>query len=177
MNQPTLRTPAPATYRTSRGRSTPLGATPYAEGINFVLMCRHGTSVHLVIQAPDSDTVLVEIPLDPRKHRTGDLWHIHVYDLPKVFRYGWRVDGPMGGGHRFDPELILLDPSCTAIADGARWGSNGHHFNGKFTTRGTHRRSLYYRRQYEWREDVPLVTSNCCPCSSLTRTIAFSSTR
>ncbi len=71
-------------FRTSRGRSTPLGATPYADGINFVLMCRHGTKVSLVVQPVDSEDVLVEIGLDPRKHRTGDLWHIHVYDLPKV---------------------------------------------------------------------------------------------
>ncbi len=158
MKPSTLPTPTPITYRTSRGRSTPLGATPYADGINFVLMCRHGVSVHLVIQALDSDDVLVEIALDPRKHRTGDLWHIHVYDLPKVFRYGWRVDGPMGSNHRFDPELILLDPSCTAIADGTRWGGSAHHFNGRHSARGTHRRSLYFRRPYEWREDVPLVT-------------------
>jgi isoamylase len=145
-------------YRTSRGRSAPLGATPLAEGVNFCLMCRHGTSVHLVIQPTDSDTVLAEIPLDCRKNRTGDLWHIHVYDLPKVFRYGWRVDGPEGELNRYDPQLILLDPSCTAVADGTRWGCNGHHFNGTGKSRGSHRRSLYVRRHYDWREDVPLVT-------------------
>src|ERR1017187_5838817 len=146
------------TFRTSRGRSAPLGATPLAEGVNFVLMCRHGRSVHLVLQKVDSDDILAEIPLDPRKHRTGDIWHIHVYEPPKTFRYGWRVDGPMGGGHRFDPSLILLDPSCTSVADGTRWGCNGHYFNGTHDERGTHRRSLYHRRHYDWREDVPLVT-------------------
>ena len=56
------------------------------------------------------------IRLDPLKHRTGDHWHILVAGLPPVFRYGWRVDGPRGGGHRFNPELVLLDPSSTAIA-------------------------------------------------------------
>ena len=156
MKPTTLPTPAP-TFRTSRGRSTPLGATPLAEGVNFVLMCRHGTAVQLVLQPLDSDEILADIALDPRTHRTGDLWHIHVYDPPKVFRYGWRVDGPMGGGHRFDPNLILFDPSCTAIADGTHWGCNGHYFNGLRDQRGTHRRSLYRRRSYDWREDMPLV--------------------
>jgi isoamylase len=150
--------PAMHMFRTSRGRSTPVGATPLAEGVNFVLMCRHGTSVHLVIQRVDGDAVLAEIPLDPRKHRTGDLWHIHVYDPPKIFRYGWRVNGPKGGGHRFNPDLILLDPSCTSVADGPRWGCNGHYFDGSNHEPGTHRRSLYVRRSYDWREDVPLVT-------------------
>ena len=158
METSALRITAPAPYRTTRGRSTPLGATPLADGINFVLMCRHGTSVRLVIQAPDGDEVLAEIPLDPRKNRTGDLWHINVHDLPKVFRYGWCVDGPTGGGHRFDPSQVLLDPSCTAVADGTRWGCNGHHFNGTQASRGSHRRSLYFRRAYDWREDVPLTT-------------------
>ena len=55
LSSPTL---AATTFRTSRGRSTPLGATPFAEGVNFVLMCRHGTSVSLVIQQVDNDDVL-----------------------------------------------------------------------------------------------------------------------
>lgn len=149
----------PATaYRTSRGRAAPLGATPLAEGINFCLMCRHGTSVHLIILPMGADDVLAEIPLDARKNRTGDLWHIHVYDLPKIFRYGWRVDGPEGPTHRYDPDLILLDPSCTAVSDGSRWGANGHHFNPANHSPGSHRRSLYVRRSYDWREDSPLVT-------------------
>src|SRR5947199_9755527 len=91
-------TPPPNTagLRFTRGRSAPLGATPLAEGVNFVLMCRHGTSVSLVLQRVDSDEVLAEIPLDPRTHRTGDIWHIHVYDPPKVFRYRSSVKGPNG---------------------------------------------------------------------------------
>ncbi len=142
--------------RLSRGRSAPLGATPLAEGVNFVLLCRHGTSVRLVLGPAEGDGTLAEIPLDHRLNRTGDLWHVLVSGLPPTFRYGWRVDGPTGGGHRFDPNLVLLDPSCTAVSDGARWGENGHHFDG--AGRGTHRRSLFFRRPFDWREDVPPVT-------------------
>ena len=103
--------------RTSRGRAAPLGATPMAEGVNFVLLCRHGTRVSLVLHSTDSDAILAEIHLDPHMNRTGDLWHVLVSGLPSEFRYGWRVDGPTGGGNRFDPSLILLDPSCTAVSD------------------------------------------------------------
>src|SRR5207302_9898023 len=39
----------PRTLPTSRGRALPLGATALAEGINFALLCRHGTFVQLVI--------------------------------------------------------------------------------------------------------------------------------
>jgi glycogen operon protein len=144
--------------RTSRGRAAPLGATPMAEGVNFVLLCRHGTRVSLVLHSTDSDAILAEIHLDPHMNRTGDLWHVLVSGLPSEFRYGWRVDGPTGGGNRFDPSLILLDPSCTAVSDGTRWGTNGDHFALPAKGRGTHRRSLFFRRPYDWHEDVPPLT-------------------
>src|SRR5437588_572885 len=104
-----MQSPPPHSLRTSRGRSAPLGATRFAEGINFVLLCRHGTSVSLVLQPTADDRILAEIPLDGLKNRTGDLWHILVAGLPAAFRYGWRVSGPEGGGHRYNPQLVLLD--------------------------------------------------------------------
>src|SRR6516165_8373761 len=67
---PQMSSPQSLPLRTTRGRSAPLGATPLAEGINFVLLCRHGTSVALVIQAMDQNADLAEIPLDGRKNRT-----------------------------------------------------------------------------------------------------------
>src|SRR5271167_648965 len=111
------------TLRTARGRSLPLGATALVEGINFSLLCRHGTSVRLVILALEKEEQLAEIPLDPHKNRTGNHWHIQVIGLPHTFRYGWRVDGPVGMGHRFNPNLVLLDPACTALAGASIWGN------------------------------------------------------
>jgi glycogen operon protein len=108
--------------RTARGRSLPLGASAIPDGINFVLLCRNGTSVRLVVYALDRPDVLAELRLDPRKHRTGDHWHIAVSGLPASFRYGWRVDGPTGDGNFFDPDIVLLDPAATSISDGAVWG-------------------------------------------------------
>jgi glycogen operon protein len=110
--------------RISRGRALPLGASALtvADGINFALLCRHGTTVSLVLYDLEGDEAFAEIPLDPYHHRTGDHWHILVGGLPTSFRYGWRVDGPLGSGHRFDPRIVLLDPAATAISDGAVWG-------------------------------------------------------
>ena len=142
--------------RTTRGRAAPLGATPSADGINFALLCRHGDTVSLVLQPADGDGVLAEIPLDRFKNRTGDVWHVLVAGLPAEFRYGWRVSGPTVGGNRYDPSLILLDPSCTGVSDGTRWGANGHYFD--TSIRGTHRRSLFFRRSFDWREDGPPLT-------------------
>jgi glycogen operon protein len=100
----------------------PLGATALADGVNFALLCRHGTKVWLVLMPSEGQEEWQEIELDPRKNRTGDHWHVLVSGLPPVFRYGWRVDGPQGGGHRFDPRILLLDPNSTALSDGIVWG-------------------------------------------------------
>src|SRR6516225_125107 len=110
------------TLRTARGRSLPLGATALADGINFALLCRHGTAVTLVLYDMQHDRPQAEVALHPRRNRTGDHWHILIKGLPQYFRYGWRVDGPAGPTHRFDPSLILLDPAAPALSGGAVWG-------------------------------------------------------
>src|SRR5207249_12292104 len=110
--------------RTSRGRSLPLGATALAEGVNFALFCRHGTAVWLVLYPLEGGQPLAEIALDRGKNRTGSHWHMLVAGLPPAFRYGWRVDGPKGDGHRFDPSIVLLDPAATALSGGVVWGQS-----------------------------------------------------
>jgi glycogen operon protein len=126
-----------------------------ADGINFALLCRHGTAVSLVLYPLEGRDTLGEIPLDPRKHRTGDHWHILVAGLPPQFRYGWRVDGPRELGHRYNPEIILLDPSATAVSDGHRWGYSADGTGFRSPTLGTVRRSLFFRRAFRWDEDKP----------------------
>jgi glycogen operon protein len=143
--------------RIARGRSLPLGATQQADGVNFALLSRHATRVILVLLPIDGSGTLAEIDLHPRKNRTGDHWHILVAGLPAPFRYGWRVDGPRGPGHHFNPEHILLDPAATAISDGAAWGHSPDMESRARHTTG--RRSLFYRRPFNWHEDAPPLTA------------------
>ena len=49
----------------SRGSPLPLGAVATPNGINFVLLCRHGTAVWLVLSEPCDGEIHAEIPLDP----------------------------------------------------------------------------------------------------------------
>src|SRR5262249_12502402 len=78
--------PGMQSLRPSRGRSLPLGATALAGGVNFALLCRHGTAVWLVLEPLDGGDRLAELPLDPWRHRTGYHWHIQVAGLPPAFR-------------------------------------------------------------------------------------------
>ena len=109
----------------SRGSPLPEGATPTPSGINFVLICRHGTAVWLVLSEPCDGEIHAEIPLDPLSNRTGDHWHVRVDGLPEEFCYGYRVDGPKDNGHRYDPEIILIDPAARALSCGRPWGEGG----------------------------------------------------
>jgi isoamylase len=109
----------------SRGSPVPEGATPTPSGINFVLICRHGTAVWLVLSEPCDGEIHAEIPLDPICNRTGDHWHIRVDGLPEEFCYGYRVDGPRDNGHRFDPAIILLDPAARALSCARPFGEGG----------------------------------------------------
>jgi isoamylase len=163
--------------RIARGRSLPLGATALANGVNFALLSRHGTNVHLVLFDMEGEEPLAEVELHPRRNRTGDHWHVLVSGLPTVFRYGWRVDGPRGSGHRFDPTIVLLDPAATALSGGAVWGHSDEPDDAPGNgvpaaspaaavrvppapphPRYTLRRSVFFRRPFNWHEDAPPLT-------------------
>ena len=73
------------TFATGRGRPFPLGVTAARDGLNFALLCRHGTRVTLVILPGDGrqrSRTRRDPPRPASKNRTGDHWHIRVDGLP-----------------------------------------------------------------------------------------------
>jgi isoamylase len=139
--------------RIARGRSLPLGASALPDGVNFALLCRHGTAVFLVLYPLDGKEPLAEIALHPKRNRTGDHWHVQIGGLPPAFSYGWCVDGPNGPGNCYDPNVVLLDPAATALTNGARWGQSREP-----DPHQTARRSVFLRRPFNWQEDAPPLT-------------------
>jgi glycogen operon protein len=123
------------------------------DGVNFAMLSEHATAVFLVLYPIDGQEPLAEVTLHPRRNRTGNHWHVQVTGLPPGFCYGWRVDGPRGPGHCFDSSVVLIDPSTTALTDGAPWGASCEP-----QARVTARRSVFLRRPFHWQEDAPLVT-------------------
>jgi glycogen operon protein len=135
----------------SRGKCLPLGATPTNNGINFALLCRHGTEVHLALFKLETKEPIAEIVLHPQKSRTGDHWHIAVEGLPDSFCYGWRVNGPQSPIHKFNPEHLLLDPMCKIISGGSEWGLS-EESNANYTNR----LSIYTNSEIPQLEDTHL---------------------
>ena len=134
---------------TARGRCLPVGASSQVDGVNFVVPCRHGTKVWLVLYSVDAGEPIAELELDGLKNRTGDHWHIFVSGLPPVFRYGWRIDGPPGtgtGSTRVPCSSIRrLQPFPAAISGALR---ESRKRNDRFAQH-------VFRRWFNWREDVP----------------------
>ena len=105
--------------RHERGRSFPLGACVYPEGVNFSVFAKHATAVQLLFfDHADDGTPARVIDLDSHFHRTYHYWHVFVPDAAPGQLYGYRVHGPFAPeqGHRFDPEKLLLDPYGKCVA-------------------------------------------------------------
>ena len=95
------------------GRSVPLGATVYPNGVNFSVFSKNSTLVELLLFDHVDDMKPAKIiPLDPCRNRTYHYWHVFVPDVQTGQIYGYHAYGPFEPqrGFRFDPEKILLDP-------------------------------------------------------------------
>lgn len=145
-------------FLVSRGQCRPFGATVRDRGVNFVLFSRHARAVSLVLFAEGVEDPLYEIPLDRTIHKTGDVWHLFVHDLPTDLLYGWRVDGPFAPekGHRYNPRAILLDPHARALSGNALWGIPDVAF-GENSGRLS-RRCRLVTDDFDWEGDHPLDT-------------------
>ena len=89
----------------NRGRSSPLGATPAENGVNFSVYSRDGTGVELLLFDRDDDARPARIiSLDPFISRTYHYWHVFVPGLQAGQIYGYRVQGPFApsAGMRVD---------------------------------------------------------------------------
>jgi len=76
------------------GGSSPLGATPSPDGVNFSVFSRHATGVRLLLfdRADDARAARV-VHLDPSANRTYYYWHVFVPNVKPGQLYGYRVDG------------------------------------------------------------------------------------
>ena len=112
-------------FKISRGSAQPYGATFFPKGVNFAFFSKHADHVSICIFEPGESIPCCEIPLDPAIHKTGNVWHVFVYDLPSGYGYGYRVAGPYNPqiGQRFDNRAILLDPYAKHIASPHQWGA------------------------------------------------------
>lgn len=101
------------------GKSYPLGATVYENGVNFSVFSKNATFIELLLfDSPDASKPYRIISLDEKRHKTFYYWHVFVEGLQHGQVYGYRVHGPYSPelGMRFDGQKVLLDPYARATA-------------------------------------------------------------
>ena len=140
------------------GRSSPLGATICAGGVNFSLFSRSASGVELLLFDHDDDKRPTRvISFDPAINRTYHYWHVFIPGLQAGQIYAYRVHGPFDPGKamRFDPAKVLLDPYGRGVAvpkdysrvAAARKGDN---------TATAMKSVVVDPRSYDWEGDTPL---------------------
>ncbi len=95
------------------GRSSPLGTTIVAGGVNFSVFSRNAATIELLLfEREDDPRPSHVIPLDPVISRSYHYWHAFVPEIEPDQLYGYRAVGPFdpASGARFDANKVLLDP-------------------------------------------------------------------
>ena len=155
---------APAPQSPTRsGQSYPLGATVYADGVNFCLFSKYATQVFLLLfDDPLAAAPSQTIPLDPKQNRTFYYWHIFVEGIQPGQIYAYRVDGPQepDQGLRFDLSKVLLDPYAKAIAGEAIYNRRAAMEYGVDNCAQALRGVVVdtHPYEYDWEGDRPLRT-------------------
>jgi glycogen operon protein len=141
------------------GRSFPLGATVYPNGVNFAVFSKNCDAVDLLLfDHPDDPEPRRVINLDPKRNRTFYYWHAFVPDIGHGQLYGYRVHGPYEPeqGLRFDGEKVLVDPYARAVAPSASYSRAAAARPGDNCAHAI--KSVVVDPQlYDWEQDVQLA--------------------
>ena len=88
--------------------------------MNFALFSQHAERVELCLFGATGRREVERIPV---RWQTEQVWHCYLPDARPGLLYGYRVYGPYdpAGGHRFNPNKLLIDPYARDIVSSARW--------------------------------------------------------
>lgn len=103
-----------------------LGTSKDDTGINFAIAAKNAQSLSLrFFTEHDTKHPFLDIPLDPIKNKTGDVWHIHISGLPCNFLYAYWLLSKSDNSY-----YLLLDPYAKRIHSHSVWGNiiNSYYF-------------------------------------------------
>ena len=147
-----------AAYKTNTGKSYPLGATVYPNGVNFSIFSKNSEKVELCLfHDVDDATPFQVIPLDATKNKSFYYWHVFVKDLKPDALYGYKVYGEYNPskGHRFDGSKLLLDPYARAVVKGENYSRTAATLPGDNTPYAM-KGVVIDPYTYDWEADEPL---------------------
>src|SRR5713101_2249976 len=149
--------PAPADRAQSTGRSYPLGATIFADGVNFSVFSRGASAVELLLFDGEDDPRPQVIPIDPAANRTYHYWHVFVPGVLPGQIYGYRVHGRRDpeNGIRFDPAKVLLDPYGRSVVVPKNYNRDAIRIN-DVNMSAAMKSVVVDTSSYDWEGDAPL---------------------
>lgn len=101
------------------GHPYPFGVTETHQGFNFSIYVKNAKRV--ILSFFDEDRLsqpFQEIELNPLKNRTGNVWHIHIQNLPSTIAYAYRITRQDNDTH------LLLDPYAKGVVSPPLWNSS-----------------------------------------------------
>ncbi|MGD9145380.1 MAG: glycogen debranching protein GlgX [Anaerolineae bacterium] len=140
------------------GKSYPLGATVYPDGVNFSIFSKNSTAVELLLfDEVDAHRPAKVIALNASEQRTFHYWHVFVPGLKAGQLYGYRAHGPYDPqhGYRFDASKVLLDPYGRAVATPPGYSRQTAGQPGD-NTASAMKSVVTNPSTYDWEGDVPL---------------------
>jgi len=140
------------------GRSFPLGATVYSDGVNFSIFSKNATAIDLLLfDAVDDAQPARVISLDRRANRTFHYWHVVVTDIKPGQLYAYRAHGSFdpNKGLRFNPDKVLLDPYGKGVMIPEQYHRDAA-FNPGDNAQCAMKSVIADPHRYDWEGDVTL---------------------
>ncbi len=140
------------------GKSYPLGATVYPDGVNFCVFSKSAKIVELLLfDKPEDEKPRRIVTLDRHENRTFYYWHVFIKGIRPGQLYGYRVYGPWdpANGHRFDPQKLLVDPYAKAILTPSEFSRDAAMSAGENCGRAM-KSAVIADGNYDWEGDTQL---------------------
>lgn len=114
--------------RETPGESSPLGLFIQGEKANFALFSKHASKVFLGLFLQGVKECQREFPM----HRTGDIWHIGLENVPEGTLYAYKCFGPYNEhtGDLFNTNHWLTDPYTKILETTHHWGNKEKRYMG-----------------------------------------------
>ena len=142
---------------TASGRSSPVGATVRADGVNFSVYSRNATGMELLLFDRADGPPSRVVRLDSAENRSYYYWHVFVPGVRAGQIYGYRARGPFdpARGLRFDSGKVLLDPYGRGVAVPASYSRESAEREGDNASSAM-KSVVVDVRAYNWEGDRPL---------------------
>jgi len=118
------------------GSPTPLGVDPIGDQCNFALFSQSAKTVTLGLFKPGNFSPIATFFLDPKKNKSGAVWHILIDDIPKNSLYAYQIDeGPW-----------VIDPYARMFNSSEKWGEEKEALLAQ----------VFPPADFDWEGDAPL---------------------